>query len=158
MDQGAGDEHPPRFAGRHFAHRTLGQVRYLELRQGGVGQFAVPGIDHVMREDASAAEETGQDHVTPAGFAGALGQKIVRHNAQQRTQFENIPAVLPQDGHRGTFPRHGITFPRNGLDQGGLAAAVRPQNGHMFVAADHQAEIFQHSFLSAHHGDILQIQ
>ncbi len=118
----------------------------------------MPGIDHVMREDASAAEETGQDHVAPAGVAGASGQQIVRHNAEHRPQFENVPPVLPQDGHRRPLARHGIAFTRDRLDKCGLAAAVRSQNGHMFVAADHQAEIFQDNLLSAHHRDILQIQ
>ena len=39
-----------------------------------------------------------------------------------------------------------------------FAAAIRSQDGHVFVAADHQAEIFQHNLLSAHHRNILQIQ
>ena len=55
------------------------------------------------------------------------------------------PALLPQDGHRRALLRQGIAFPRDGLDQGRLAAAVRTEDGHMFVAADHQAEIFQHN-------------
>ena len=104
VHQCAGNEHTPRFTRRHFANRTLRQVRYLQLRQSVIRQFAVPGINHVMRKDASAAEEAGQDYVASAGIAGAPGQQIVCNNAEQRTQFEDIPAVLPQDGHRQSLP------------------------------------------------------
>src|SRR6266849_10663174 len=111
-----------------------------------------------MRKDASAAEKTRQDNVASASIACAHGHKIVRDNAQQRTQLEDIPALLPQNGHRGAFLRYGTTFTRNRLDQGRFTAAIRPQNRDMLVAADAKAKIREHDFLSPHDGNVLQIQ
>jgi len=156
VDQGAGDEHP-RARPEDISHTG---------RSAGARSPAVPGrrrpvhgawIDHVMREDASAAEEARQDQHRVRSFTGTLREKIVRHNPEQERSSKYPTGPAP--GWSSTsLPAPRITLTSNGLDQGGLAATVRSQNGHMFVAADHQAEVFQHSFISAHHGDVLQVQ
>jgi len=100
VDQGTRDQDAPGLSGGHFCNRTLGQVRYLELRQSSLSQFEMLRVDHMMRENARATEESRQDDIASAYIAGTSGQQIVLDDAQHGTQFEDVPAVLPQDGHR----------------------------------------------------------
>src|SRR4029077_13432594 len=111
-----------------------------------------------MRKNAGAAEKSRQDNIAPASIACTHRHKIVRDNAQQRAQLENIPAFLSQNRHRGTILGHGITLARDRLNQSGLATAIRPQNRHTLVAADAKAKIRENDFLSPHDCDVLQIQ
>ena len=123
--------------------------------QSRVGQFEVFKVDFVVRKNPCAAEEPGQHYVPTAGVTGTPGHQVVRNDAQQRAQLENIPALLPQDGDRGALLCQGVAFSCDGLDQSRLAAPVWTEDCESLVATYANAEILQYDFLSAHHGDIL---
>jgi hypothetical protein len=50
----------------------------LQLRQSGIGQFALPGIDHVVRKYLDAAEKSRQDDVSPTGLSVVVQFEIHR--------------------------------------------------------------------------------
>src|SRR6184192_1200430 len=49
----------------------------------------------VMRQNARAAEKSGEHHILPGGLGGARHQQVRRHNSQQRTQLKNVPPFVP---------------------------------------------------------------
>ncbi len=66
----------------------------------GVGALALLGFDGLVVKNARAAEKAGEHHLAPAGFARNVLHQVIRNDAQDRAQLENIPARLAQDRHR----------------------------------------------------------
>jgi hypothetical protein len=55
-------------------------------------------IGFVMREDARAAEEAGEDDVAAGRIGGAGGEQVGRDDAEQGAEFEDVPALFAEDG------------------------------------------------------------
>ena len=112
----------------------------------------------MVREDARAAEKSGQHHISPAGVSRAGQHQIVGHNAQVGAHVEYVPAFLAQDGHRRVFKRHRIALARNRLDQRRLSTPVRPQDSDMLIGPDAKAKVIERDFLPAHYADMPEIE
>src|ERR1700675_1989445 len=132
-------------------------MRNAKPRQSSLSSRKMFRIRMMVRKNARAAEETGEHHVAASGIRGTASQQVRRNNAQQRAQLENVPALAPQYGNAGSFPREWITLPRDGLDQCRLAAAIRSQYAHVLPAGDFQADVLEGRAVTTHYGDVRRI-
>ena len=112
----------------------------------------------VIRKDPRAAEESGENRIHAGRVRRASRQLVRRNNAQQRPQFKNVPHAAPQNGHRAVIPLHGIAFPRDRLDQRGLATSIRAQYADVFTGCNLQGQTVQRHIVPAHDGDVSQVQ
>src|SRR5882762_784897 len=111
----------------------------------------MPRIGMMVRKKTRAAEKTRKHYIAAGSIRRARSQQVRRHDSEQRAQFENIPSLAPQYGNAGLFSRKGIALPGNGLDQRRFAAAVRPQDAHVFSARNLQVEVAQGLTLTTHY-------
>src|SRR5258708_8500746 len=111
-------------------------------------------IGMMVRKTARAAEKAGKHDITAGGIRGTRSQQVRRHDAEQRAQLKNIPSLAPQYGNARPFPRQWVALPRNGLDQRGLAAAIRPQDAHVLSARDLQVDVMECRSVTAHYRDM----
>src|SRR5665213_478202 len=110
-----------------------------------------------MIKNARAAEETREDHFAAAGFACDVLHQVVRDDAENRTQLENVPAQLAQNRHRGAFADHGIAFPRDRFDERRFSATIWPEDRHVFTGINPQAEVIEGDIVAANDAHIFQI-
>ena len=108
-------------------------------------------VGMVMWKDARAAEESRQHHVPPGCLRGARRQQVRRDNSQQRPQLENVPPFASQNRNRTSIARQRVAFPRDGLDQRGLPAAIRPQDAHVLPRGNFQIHFPERRAVAAHH-------
>jgi len=110
----------------------------------------------MVRKNAGAAEKTREHHVAAGGIRGTGSQQVRRNDSEQRAQLENIPSLATQYGNAGPLPRKWIALPRNGLDQRRFAAAVRPQDAHVFPARNLQVDVTESFAVATHYGHVGQ--
>src|ERR1700730_6427038 len=108
-----------------------------------VGSLEKCGTGPVMRKNARTAEETREHHVAAGRITGTGCQQIGRDDAEQRAQLKNVPALAAENRDGGAFVRHRVAFTRDGLDQRGLAAAIRTQDTNMLARLDAQGDVLQ---------------
>src|SRR5947209_8542853 len=101
-----------------------------------------------MIEDPRTAEKSGKNDFAPDSLARTVRHQIVGHDAQYRSQLENIPSAPAQNGHARAVPHDRIAFPRDRLDECGFAAAIRPQDGYMFACIYAQAEVIKRNIFA----------
>src|SRR5580704_18788451 len=99
----------------------------------------------LMRKDAGAAEEAGDDYVA-AGRRGGAGSEEVRGNdTQQVTQLKDVPTAPAEDFRRRPGRRQGVALASYRFDKSGLTAAIGPQDADLLPAINLQREIVQRS-------------
>src|SRR5690349_8321129 len=111
-----------------------------------------------MRENTRAAEKAGEHYVASGRIRSAGGKQVGRDDTQQGAQLEDVPAFASENRDRGAFIRERVAFPSDGLDQGGLAAAVRAKDADMLTGCHEEADVLQCRVLSPHYDDVLQVQ
>jgi hypothetical protein len=132
-------------------------MRDSEALQHGVGSLPVRGLDGLVVEDPGTAEKTGENHLHAARLAGAIQHQIVRDDAEHGTQLKDIPALAPQDGHRGTFAKDRITIASDGLNERRLAAPIRAEDRDVFALFHAKAEIVERDVVTANHANVFQV-
>src|SRR5882762_9871716 len=144
-------------ARRHFRDGAFGEMSDSKPLEHGVGAHPVRGLDRLVIEDAGAAEETGENDFAAARLARAVGHQVVRYDAEDGAQLEDVPSVEPQNRHRGFFPDDRIALARYGFDQCGLAAAVRAQDRDVFARFDAQAEVIKCDVVASNDAHVFQV-
>jgi hypothetical protein len=112
----------------------------------------------MIRLDTDAAEEARENHFKAGDVARAGVHQIVGDDAQQRAEFEDVPGILSENGEGGTGAGQRIAFARDGLDQGGFAATVGSQDGHVLAGLNAKSYVFEHGFFTAHDGDAVKVE
>src|SRR5467141_284951 len=146
-----------RLAGRHFRDGAVREMWDSKPLEHGVGAHPVLWLDSLVIEDACTAEETGDNDFAAARVARAVGHQIVRYDAENGAQFEDVPSVAPQNRHRGFFPDDRIALARYGFDERGLAAAVRAQDRDVFARFAAQAEVIECDVVASNDADVFQV-
>ena len=154
MHESAADQHPATLSGRHFFHRFICQVRRVQKLQDLVRFRAHLVSDVVVRPDADAGEEAGEDDFEAGDLSGALGHQIVGNNAEHRAEVDHIPEGFAEDGHRGAWMGKRVALACDGFDQRRFSAPVGAQNRYVLPGAYGQGEIFENQVRSPHNGDV----
>lgn len=162
VDQRAGNQGALGFAGGHLGHGALREVGDAEALERGLRARQVAGIGMVMRENARAAEESGQHYVASGGVRGAGSEQIRRDDAQQGAQLENVPALAPENRNGAAVFglisgwRQRVALAGNRFDERGLSAAVRAQNAHVLACGDFQIHFAEGGMVAAHHRHVFE--
>src|SRR5215467_4847523 len=129
-----------------------------QLLQGRSRSLNVIGLGMMVRKNPGTAEKSGEHDIASSRVGGTGCQQIRRHDAQLRPQFENVPALAPQDSHPRIVTRQWIAFPGNRFDQRGLPAPIRSEDAYVFARFDAQRYVAQSRPFTAHYAYFYQFQ
>src|SRR3984957_2938938 len=107
---------------------------------------------------ADAAEETREHQLVARNIPGAAAHEFIRYDDQQRAEFEDVPGIAPQNGERRISQRQRIAFSRDGFDQRGFTATVRPQDGYVLAGSDAESDVMEHGLFAEHDRDVVERQ
>lgn len=164
VDQRAGNQRALGFAGGHLGHGARREVGDAEALERGLCSRQMHRIRMVMRENARAAEESGEHHVASCGIGGAGSEQVRRNDAQERAQFENVPALAAEDRNRGAVFclifgwRQRIALAGDRFDERGFAAAVWPQDADVLSRGDLQIYFTEGGVIAAHYRDVFELE
>ena len=71
----------------------------------------------VMRPEAEAAVETGDDNLEAAGIAVAAGEKIVGDDTEMIAEFGDVPLLATKDEGVRAFAMERVEFAGDGFEQ-----------------------------------------
>ena len=92
----------------------------------------------------------------PLRVQGAFAGQIRFDHAEPLAQLKQLPALAAEDAHARARPSQGIALAGQRLDQRGLAATIRAEDGQMLVALHAQRNIVEHGLQAARHGNVLE--
>jgi len=173
VDQRPRDQHAPRFAGGHRVERGARQPRRVNPLERRLSSAPHRVGDALVREQTVGREEAG-DHGVQAGHDAvgiAVDEPIVKiggDDAQLRSQFEHVPAVLAEDPDRRrgrirsadaiALLDGGILLQREQLDERRLAGAVRAEDGGVLADANGQREAIEDARPAEHDRRVVEFQ
>jgi hypothetical protein len=158
VNEGARDERALGFSRRHLEDGAVSKVGNAHAGQGVVRAGVVFGMGLMIGEDASAAEETGEDDIEAGGIGGASRKEIGGDDAEGGAQFEDIPERAAKDGDGGIFALKRVALAGEGLDEGGFAGAVGAEDTDMLADSDTNREAVESDVLAANDGYVVQIE
>jgi hypothetical protein len=97
----------------------------------------------MMGKNSGAAEKAGEDNVAASGFSSAGAKQVWRNDAEERAEFENVPAFPAEDSHGGIFAGERIAFASDGFDEGGFPAAIRAEDANVFAGVDAKRDVIE---------------
>src|SRR5580692_4604598 len=100
VDQRSGNQRALGFSGGHFVQGTVSEMGNPNSRKSAFGATKVFARRMLIRKNAGAAEEAGDDHIATGRRGGAGSEEVRGNDTQQVTQLEDVPAVPPEDFRR----------------------------------------------------------
>ncbi len=158
VDEGAGQEDAAGFSAGELVGPTVGEMEDAHFGEGGVGALPHGGGDLVVGLNDDAIEEASKHQFPAPDVAGGAGHPIVGDDAEPLAEFIEMPAVLPVDAHKAVRPQERILLAGDHLEQGGLATAVRTEDGDVFAFLNTEREATQGGPLSTTNSNVLDFE
>ena len=86
------------------------------------------------------------------------GSRVGAHHAKMPAELREVPAVAAEDADTHAGLDDGIDLAGDGEDEGGFAATVGSENGHVFAGANRQVHVVQHDAIAACDVDMLELK
>ena len=77
----------------------VGQMHRIQSNQRCLGLLEMFRLHMMIGEHLRAAEKTGEHDFAAGGVALDALHQVVRNDAEQQAQFEDVPAFVPQNGN-----------------------------------------------------------
>ena len=154
MHDGSPNQDALRFAYRHLTHRLVAKV--LDFQQLKNFVRSLPHLlgDMEVRPQSRARKETGHHCVTTRCMRRSFARQFGSNSTQMLAQFGQVPAFAPKDTQVRVFPHQRIALACKRLNQCRFSAAIRSQDGDMFLLTDAQRKFVQHDHIAARHRNI----
>ena len=148
-DEGAANHDATLLAGGHFAHGLVGELGCVDLMENFVGAGAHGVGDGEVGPEGGTGEEAGEDSVAASSGEGLLAGKFGRDNAEALFEFGEVPAVAAEDAYLGFRLGDWVALAGDGLDEGGLTAAVGAEDGDVLAGVDGEIDVVEDDVLAA---------
>lgn len=154
MHNGSPNQNALGFAYRHLTHWLVAKV--LDLQQ--MKNFIRP-LPHLLgnvevRPQGRARKEARHHRITTCCVRRAFARQFGGNSTQVPAQLGQVPLLAAKDTEVRIFPHQRIALARKRLDQCRFSAAIRPQDGDVFLLADAQRKVVQHDRIAARHRNI----
>jgi hypothetical protein len=161
-DEGAGDHDAALLAGGHFADGLIAEGDGVDLGEDLVGAGVHLVGDVKVGPEGGAGKEAGEDGVAAGGLEGGFAGEIGRDNTEHLFEFGEIPALAAEEGDAGLrlacFGNQWVALAGDGLDEGGLTAAVGAQDGDVLAGMDGEIDVVKDNPLSAGDVNVVKIE
>lgn len=154
VDERAGDHDAPLLTGGHLADELCCQMLGLHEVEGFAGAVAHLRCDVQIGPQRRRGEEARDDGIETGGDRGALAGEFRGDHAEMGAQLRNIPALAPEEEQLRFRRDDWIALAGDGFDEGGFAAAIGAENGHMFTVGDAQRDVVEDDVVAACDADV----
>ena len=165
--EGAADHDAALLAGGHLAYRFVGEgdgVDLVENLFGAGAHLGGDGVDEIGPE-SGAGEEAGEDGVAAVGVERGAAGEFGRDDAEALFKLGEVPALAAEDGDVstrvvgvGVRPGDGVALAGDGLDEGGLAAAVGAEDGDVLAGGYGEVDVVQDMIVAAGYVDVVEFK
>ena len=114
--------------------------------------------DGEVGPEGRAGEEAGENGVTSGGGEGLFAGEFGGDYAETLFEFGEIPALTTEDADLGFWQGDGVALAGDGLDEGGLTAAVGAEDGDVLAGVDEEVDVVEDDVVAASYIDVGQMK
>jgi hypothetical protein len=156
--EGAADHDAALLASGHFAYRLVGEGYGVDLDEDLVGAGSHGfGYGEVWPK-GGAGKEAGENGVATGGVEGGAPGELGGDDAEAFFKFGEVPAFAAEDADFCLGLDDWVALAGDGLDEGGLAAAVGAEDGDVLAGVDGEVDVVEDDVVAACHVDLGQMQ
>jgi len=141
--EGPGNQDAALLAGGHFADELMAEAGGADLVEEVFGAGAHAGGDGEVGPKGGGGEEAGEDRVQARGMEEGFAGQVGGDDAKALAEFGEIPAGTAKKVDGGAGEGERVEFAGNGLEQGGLAAAVGTKDGKVLSRVEGEMDVVE---------------